>query len=425
MGNVISSLPRSTATSPTATRPVGPGVVTFVIDESFGGDAVMARDDIKNLDELNRSDIRGAFVGMSPSEFLLRSEVSHFHLDRLRPGLEKFRVDSVETAYDALRDKRVNFAVLWQPLVTRALNEIPGAHVLIDTSKAQGLVIDIALARRQLIDSDPGLVQTVTHTYFEALHDYLNNPAAFTDAAAHDSGKSAADAETMLRGIRFATLDDNLQDWLSEDHDQDARLAGSVRQIQAILRDHQQKIDLLDDNPYSILYRKTIQSVGQQRAGIAALAGGATAANNPGAGTHRLEEYYPPLTPAQWEIVSHQVRGTLLDEPIVFRPGQTEIPEDFQASIREAVPKLANYPTFQVVVEANVSPGDSPDADQALSDARALEVKHFLSAECSVPEDRILARGKGSSEPPQRYPDESQTAWEHRARRARIFLVGQ
>ena len=119
------------------------------------------------------------------------------------------------------------------------------------------------------------------------------------------------------------------------------------------------------------------------------------------------------------------MRGTLLDEPIVFLPGQATIPDDFQASIREAAPKLANYPTFRVVVEAHVSPGDSPEADQALSDARALEVKRFLSADCGVPEDRILARGKGSAEPPQRYPGESETAWERRARRARIFLVGQ
>ncbi len=254
-----------------------PGAVTFVIDESFGGDAVLAaRDDIKSLDDLNKPGMRGAFVGLSPSEFLLRSEISHFHLDHLRAGLEKSRVDDVEAAYNALRDKQVDFAVLWQPLVSRALSEIPGAHVLIDTSKAQGLVIDIALARRQLIDSDPELVQTVTHAYFEALHDYLNNAAAFTDAAAHDSGKSAADAETMLRGIRFATLDDNVQDWLRDSRDQDARLAGSVRQIQAILRDHQQSIDLPNDDPYSVLYRKTIQTVAQQRGGIPALASGAS-----------------------------------------------------------------------------------------------------------------------------------------------------
>ena len=402
-----------------------PGAVTFVIDESFGGDAVLAGANIKSLDDLNRPGIRGAFVGQSPSEFLLRSEISHFHLDHLRSGLEKSRVDIVDTAFNALRDGRVDFAVLWEPLVTRARNEIPGAHVLIDTREAQGLIIDIALARRQLIDSDPQLVQTVTHAYFEAMHDYLNNPAAFTEAAAHDSGKSAADAETMLRGIRFATLDDNVQDWMRQDRDQDARIAGSVRQIQSILRDHQQSIDLPNDDPDSILYRETIRSVAQNRTGIAPLVGSSAAANNASAGAHRLGAYYPPLSPEQWDALSKQVRGTLLDEPIVFAPGQSEIPDDFQASIREAAPKLANYPTFRVVVEAHVSPSDSPEADQALSDARALEVKRFLSADCGIPEDRILARGKGSTEPPQRYPGESQSAWERRARRARIFLVGQ
>ena len=400
-----------------------PGAITWVIDESFGGDAVLAGANVKNLDDLNRAGVRGAFVGLSPSEFLLRAEISHFHLDRLRAGLEKSRVDNVETAYDALRDKRVDFAVLWEPLVTRAKNEIPGAHVLIDTREAQGLVIDIALARRQLIDSDPALVQTVTRAYFEALHDYLNHPAAFTEAAAHDSGKGVAEAETMLHGIRFDTLGDNVQDWLSESHDRDARLATSVGQIRAVLRDHQQRIDLPNDDPDSILYRGVVQAVGKQPAGIADLSGGAAAKRADPA--RQLSQYYPPLTAAQWDVLAGQVRGTLLDEPIVFQPGQTEIPEDFQSSIRDAAPKLANYPAFRVVVEAHVSPGESKEADQALSEARALEVKRFLSAECGVPEDRILARGKGSSEPPQRYPGETEASWTRRARRARIYLVGQ
>ncbi len=403
-----------------------PGVVTFVIDESYGGDAVLAKDpNIKSLDDLNKPGTRGAFVGLSPSEFLLRSEITHFHLDRLRPGLEASRVDDVDTAYNALREGRVQFAVLWEPLVSRAKAEIPGAHVLIDTTQAQGLVIDIALASRKLIASDPKLAETVTHAYFEALHDYLKNDSAFTDAAAHDSNKPPEDARMMLHGIRFATLADNAQDWLLQSRDQDARLVGSVRQIQAILRDHQQHIDLQNDDPYSILYRGTVQAVAASPGNIPALEGGAAAANNPNAGTHRLGAYYAPLSAAQWDDLSKQVRGTLIDEPIVFPPGRSEIPEDFQGLIRDAVPKLANYPNFRVVVEAHVNPGDSPEEDQALSDARALEVKRFLVGECGVAEDRVLARGKGSTDAPQRYPEESDSAYGRRARRARIFLVGQ
>ena len=406
-----------------------PGVVAFVIDESYGGDAVLATDpNVKNLDDLNRPGARGAFVGLSPSEFLLRSEISHFHLDRLRPGLEASRVPDADAAYNALRGGKVSFAVLWEPLVTKARNEL-GARVLIDTRQAQGLVIDLALASRRLIAEEPALAETVTRAYFTALHDYLNNPTQFTEAAARDSGKRGPEADTMLHGIRFATLEDNATDWLRDSRERDAHLAESVRQIQAILRDHQQRIDLQNDDPYSILHRGTLTRVAAKPEGVPKLTGAGTAAasggNNLPANTPRLGEYYPALSPQQWDDASRQVRGTLLDEPIVFRPGQSEIPEDFQGLIRDAAPKLANYPNFRVVVDAHVSPGNSPEDDRALSDQRALKVKQFLVWDCHVPEERVLARGKGSTEPPQRYLDEGQAAWERRARRARIFLVGQ
>ena len=315
--------------------------------------------------------------------------------------------------------------MLWEPQVTKALREIPGAHVLIDTRNAQGLVLDIALASRRIIADDPDLAETVTRAYFTALHDYLNNASDFTRAAAHDSGKNEADAETMLRGIRFATLEDNAQDWLYDGKDRDAHLAAGVRPIQAILRDHQQRVDLPSDDPYSILFRETVHRVARNRGAVASLtASAASAANNNNPPGRRLGEYYPPLSETEWTELSKQVRGTLLDEPIVFRAGQSEIPEDFQNLIRDAAPKLANYPNFRVVIDAHVSPGDSPEADQKLSEDRANAVKQFLMWECHVPEERILARGRGSSEPPQRFAGESQASWERRTRRARIFLVG-
>ena len=61
-----------------------------------------------------------ASAGLSPSEFLLRSEISHIQLDRLRSGLAKSRVDIVDAAFNALRDKRVDFAAFGEPLVTPA-----------------------------------------------------------------------------------------------------------------------------------------------------------------------------------------------------------------------------------------------------------------------------------------------------------------
>jgi outer membrane protein OmpA-like peptidoglycan-associated protein len=87
--------------------------------------------------------------------------------------------------------------------------------------------------------------------------------------------------------------------------------------------------------------------------------------------------------------------------------------------------KLDHYPGYRIVVEAHVSRGDSPLADKKLSDERAEAVKRFLTWECHVPDERILAQGRGSADLPEQKPGESQTAWERRARRARVLLVGE
>jgi outer membrane protein OmpA-like peptidoglycan-associated protein len=118
------------------------------------------------------------------------------------------------------------------------------------------------------------------------------------------------------------------------------------------------------------------------------------------------------------------VRRPLIDEPIDFLPGTTTMVEDSSNKIREALPKLEGNPSWHIIVEAHVSPSDSADADQKFSEERAEAVKRFLMRECRIPEERILAKGLGSTHPP-RLPNETQREWERRARGVRILLVGE
>ncbi len=131
------------------------------------------------------------------------------------------------------------------------------------------------------------------------------------------------------------------------------------------------------------------------------------------------------LTNAQWNQLSTQVQGTLLDEPITFRQGQTQISEEEQGLIRDSLPKLENYPRSRLLVEAHVLPSESPEDDQKLSDDRASAVKNFLVTSCGIPESRIAAKGFGSSQPPERSAGESDQEWKRRSRSVRILLVGQ
>ena len=133
----------------------------------------------------------------------------------------------------------------------------------------------------------------------------------------------------------------------------------------------------------------------------------------------------PPLASEQWAKLSTQVRCALVNGPITFRQGQTQISEEDKTEIRESLSKLEKYPRSRILVEAHVAPSDSAEADQKLSDDRALEVKHFLSMDCGIPESRILTKGYGSNQPPTRSADESDQEWNRRARSVRILLAGE
>lgn len=389
-----------------------PGAILFVIDESFGGDAIVGDASVRNIDDLNRPDIRGAFVGESPSEFLIEAEASHFRLDRLKPRLRSMRVAKEEDAFAALKTGQAQFAVLWEPFVSRALKEIPGAHTIIDTRNAQGIVVDIAVASRRVLADDPALAETFTRCYFATLHDLLNNPATLKAVAAKDTGKPLSEAEVMLAGIRFVGLDENSTEWMSSSAS--PKIADSADSVSQILSDSGHPPSLPNGDPFTLFFRQTIGDVARKPDGIADLLQKTSAASG----------FYRPLSTDEWKAIVPKVRGTLLDEPITFRPGSTEIPEEFQAEVRASVPKLSHYPAYRIVVEAHVSPSDDPAADTALSEERAIAVKRFLMWECGVPEERIYTIGAGASQPPPRDPTMSRAAWERSARRAKIVLVG-
>lgn len=390
-----------------------PGAAIFVIDDSFGGDAIIGTRELPNVDALNSSRVRGALVGNSPSEFLLRAETTHFRLERLRPRIAQMRVDSVDQAFARLQRGEVDFAVLWEPQTSRALAEIRGAHRLIDTQHAQGIIIDLCLASRGVVAKEPELAETVTRAYFQALHQMMNDPHAFRQAAARDTNQSAEIAGTMLGGIRFATLEDNVDSWLAQRKGA-AQLDLSFDAIARILRDHNVGVSLPSDDLLSLIYRPLVNRVAANRRDIPALSARRTVDSG----------FYRPLTDAEWQSLGHKVRGTLLEQPITFRPGSTEIPEDFQDELREAVPKLRHYPTYRILVEAYVSKSGDAEADHALSEERALAVKRFLMWECGVADERVRSEGKGSTEMVASLPGESAIAFERRNRRAKLVLVG-
>jgi outer membrane protein OmpA-like peptidoglycan-associated protein/ABC-type amino acid transport substrate-binding protein len=398
-----------------------PGVITWVIDESYGADAIIGGPNVKSVDTLNRPNLKGAFVGYSPSEFLLKAQIANFRMNSLLPRVAGFRTDKEENAYSALARGKADFAVLWEPFVSQALKEIPGSTRLLDSSQTKGIIVDVAIASRKTLAAEPELANHVTRAYFDTLNYYLNHADEFRELAAADSQKDTATATTMLNGIKFVTFSDNARSWFGlDDKVPEEGLVDAINRIAHMLGEVGDiKGDPFNGNPFSIVNSKPLRKVYEAPAELLAneiVAPGPTPL--PGGAV-----FFRRLSEEDWKRVADKVVGTLVDEPIIFGSGSAGVPEDFQPTLREAIYKLAHYPKYRVIINGYVSPGSDAEADRQLSEERALVIKRFLVEQGGVQEDRIYTQGLGSSDLPSRETDESEAAWKRRARRAKIYLA--
>lgn len=393
-----------------------PGVISLVIDESYGGDAILSREGITSMDDLRKPGVKGAFVGFSPSEFFLKSQISHFGLESLAPRTKSFRVDSDQKAYQDFKQGSVDFAVLWEPYVSLAMKEVPGAQKLLDTSKVKNLIVDVGIASRRLVVNEPEILQEMTSAYFSALQQLLEDPTLMQKLAEADSRLTAADTAQTLSGIRFANYGTNLKRWFPVDGSSN-ETERAILGIESILQDIGELSERV--TPSTLMQSKTLSALASDSGTHTALMKGASGS------VGQLGSYFAPLSDPLWQELAKKATGTLLEKPITFRSGSAEIPEEFQEELIEATRKLEHYPSHRLIIQAHVSKGQDPAIDQSLSEERARAIRNFLMRNTSLQENRIHAQGRGSSEPLIRKDGESSRAWKRRLRRARILIAAE
>lgn len=397
-----------------------PGVVVSVIDESKGGDAIIARaSKYGSLEALKQGQPKVAFTPNSPSEYLAKSTSVHFDVQTLGKG-KNWRVETNGSA-DALkmlRDGKVDVAVLWEPDVSRALSD-KSFHRLVGTEQTQRLVVDVLLAQRDLIARNPKLIKDFLQQYFLVLKQYRDNPDLLKTELAQYTGIDKDAIEKMIAGVAWASLSENAEVWLAHDANvasQEA-LVSTFESIVAVLRDYGDLATnpLPDADPYRLLNSGFAHDLYKTSFGQ-----GLTAS---GAGNSSSAATYATLTDAQWKSLKEV--GTLKLRAINFSSGSDALSLTDKERLDEIAESLSHYPTFYVEVRGHSGLRGDADENRTLSQDRAEAVVRYLALTHSIPEARIRAIGFGGDRPLPRDANESDRAYSYRLPRVELTLMAQ
>jgi hypothetical protein len=375
-----------------------PGTIILVIDESKGADAVVAyKSAMPNLNSLDDSTAKIVLTPSSPSEFMARIIRANFSLVSLQSNYVEEAEGSREVLKKFLKANKFEKKayIMWEPDVSRALEE-PDAHILLDSSKIKGYIVDVLIIQRKYLIDHQDVARKVVEAYFKSLYEYKDKmiDLVIGDAKLTGGNLTKKQAENTVNGIiwkntvenyaHFGLLDvyqakglDNLEDIIE-------RIADVLVKTKAITTDPLK-------GKYNTLFFPGV------------LADLKKANFHPGTGLNIIESSetsenievrvvpeLPLLEKDQWEQLVPVGRMNI--NPVSFGRGKSKIGIQSKRDLLELANKLKAWPRYYIVVVGQARREGDPDLNKELARERAEAVLKFLVKEGGINPNRIKAK---------------------------------
>ncbi|HZI16699.1 MAG TPA: ABC transporter substrate-binding protein [Myxococcus sp.] len=176
--------------------------VVLVLDASMGGDAVVARPELRTL-----GDLRGRRVAVEDSG------VSLFVLSRAleHAGLKPTDLDVVHLPVDehmrALQERQVDAVVTFEPYASRLLEE--GARRLFDSTQIPGEVLDVLVTTGETTARNPEALRHLSQAWFKALAYLEAHPDEALSRMSPRLQTTDAELARSMKGMRLIGLEEN------------------------------------------------------------------------------------------------------------------------------------------------------------------------------------------------------------------------
>lgn len=387
-----------------------PGTLIAVIDESKGGDALVARAQVAaSIDQLRQAEgARVAFTPGSASEQLLRALGVHFAIPFLKEPKGRWRLETQGSAeaLAKLQSGEAGVAVLWEPDVSRALANSDLVK-LMGTDDTEGLIVDVLLVGRKFAQDHPDAVATLLENYFQVEKQFRERPEDLVAEVVDATQLSRTQVQAMLRGVSWTTLVENGALWLGEAGSE--RLVESIQSAVAILRETGalSSDPLPDGDPYRLTNRQFIADLYRKAGGTA----------------KQDQGRVPPLDEAGWRRLKEV--GTLDVQPIAFQSGTADLTYEGKEELDRVAERLKHYPRFRILVKGHTGTRGDAGANLALSQERAETVTRYLLVTHGLDPNRLRSLGYGGERPPARKPGETDRAYAYRQPRVELVLAAE
>ena len=377
-----------------------PGSIVLIIDETKGGDAILGKPSaIKSLQDLNDPEAKIVLTPNSPSEFLARVVLAHFDLPNLPENWIR-AADGAQSVLDQARrtgNREKNAFVLWEPYVSRAVND-HGLSILLDTSKLEGYIVDVLVAQRSFLRDHPEKVSTFVQAYLRAGFKHSQADSGMVKLIQKDASDSgvenldSAQAQQVVSGIQWKNTLENYAHFGIRPKSE-ANTLPHLEDIIMNIVDVLVKTGAVDNDPLSgnyhtLFYRKILSDLqdqgfhpGRNLNVVSGLGQGLEAVESIRSTTEATA-----ISDSQWN--SLRPVGELRIKPLVFVRGSSNVSMTSKRDLAAVAKKLETFPEFYVRLIGQTRAEGDADANQRLAEQRAAAVAQQLT-EAGIGTQRI------------------------------------
>ncbi len=373
------------------------GKAVVVVDNTQGGDAIIARDPSVQKVE----DLAGRTVGLlqfTPSHGLLTDAIDSSSLiARKRQSIKQVFINADEGTAGvraAFVSGNVNAAVLWDPDLSLALRDVPGAHVVYSTKTASNLIYDVMVCDSRVLDdaANDNALQQFVAGWLDGVDVARSQPDTAVDAliATEEffSLLGNAEGKGFIRG-----LFENLVWTDLSDNARILGLVGGTNHYERVYKRFDQiyRAEGALANPNSPVINP--QDSFDYRFVQRLLATNAQA---------KADAAKPTETYSDAERVAAVKTAALVTKPVSvnFRTGSAELTKRAQSVIdNEMVPFIENNGHAYFELSGHTDATGSAATNMRLSRQRAEAVARYLAEQWEIPLQRIQVAGYGSTRP--------------------------